>query len=392
MFELSFTPELIAVYSAAVVSILIILLCLRRAATRVAGRVAYDSEHEPEGDQWPDVSVIVYSKDDAWNLEACLRSILTQDYAGKFEVIVVNDGAVSATEAVIGKLEKEFGNLYMTFTPLLSKALSRKKLAVTLGVKAARYEVVVNTLGTCRISSDKWLRDIAAPFARGKEVVIGYATSVPAEGVEDGDGLYVRSFDTVLTAVKYLSRAISGHPYRGNSANLAYRRSLFFKNKGFSRSLNLNYGDDDIFVSEISNGRNTAVVLSDESIIEVLEQDPVKAHRQDKLQHNFTSRRLAQAGNWIVNSSLVAWWVLFVTLIAGAIIGLPSIIPAIVSAVVIVTMSILMMTTWRTVSRSLKAVSLFFTVPFLMLWQPLYNGYYQIVGFLERKKNMTWGV
>lgn len=390
MFELTITPELIALYGAALAGVLFLLFGFRRYVAMVSTRIAADSSEPAAAGDYPGVSVIVYSQDDAWNLEQLLRSILTQDYPGQMEVIVVNDGAMAATEAVIGKLESEYANLYMTFTPVASRNLSRKKLAVTLGIKAARYEVVVLTGGACRVNSPDWLRRMARHFVSGKEVVIGYAAPVAGDDAIRKFGENVRAFDTVYTAVKFLSWAIAGRPFRGSAFNLAYRRSLFFKNKGFSKSLTFKYGDDDIFLSEISTGANTAVELSEGSIIDVIENNPPKSHREDKLHHDFTGKYVARGASRFFGCSMLMWWMVTGCLIAGAVIGLPSLIPAIVSVILFAATSVTMMVAWKKCSVRLHSLPLLLTVPLLMLWQPLYNLYYRIIGRRHRDKNMSW--
>ena len=44
-------------------------------------------------------------------------SLLSQDYDGGFEVIVVNDGNDEATDSLLRELEATHKNLYHTFTP-----------------------------------------------------------------------------------------------------------------------------------------------------------------------------------------------------------------------------------------------------------------------------------
>jgi len=53
--------------------------------------------------------------------------------------------------------------------------------------------------------------------------------------------------------------AIRGLPYMGVGRNLAYRRSVFFENKGFGSHNHIVSGDDDLFVNSIANGKNTSV-------------------------------------------------------------------------------------------------------------------------------------
>ena len=46
----------------------------------------------------------------------------------------------------------------------------------------------------------------------------------------------------------------------GVGRNLAYRKSLFFKNKGFATHRTIASGDDDLFINEVANGKNTRIV------------------------------------------------------------------------------------------------------------------------------------
>lgn len=47
----------------------------------------------------------------------------------------------------------------------------------------------------------------------------------------------------------------------GVGRNLAYKKELFFKNKGFASHLKVLSGDDDLFVNEVASKTNTAVSL-----------------------------------------------------------------------------------------------------------------------------------
>ena len=286
MFEIELTTTIITLYSALAVCFLYLIFGFRHYVASVAQKVAEDNETPlPDSpDAYPSVSVIVYSEDDAQNLEILLPQILEQDYPAMMEVIVVNDGAVGSTKDVIAQLEQRYSNLYMPFPPLESRSLSRKKLAVTLGIKAARYETVMLTTGNCRIESPIWLKSMMRHFINGKEIVLGYATPVM---LEDSVSTIKRrhSFDTVWSAVEYLSWAIAGRPYRGSCHNLAYKRSVFFKNKGFSKSLNLKYGDDDIFIIEVkmirqhhSNALNSAMTILLKSSRQEREYSSAVAH------------------------------------------------------------------------------------------------------------------
>ena len=93
-------------------------------------------EGKVETGQGRPVSVIVISDNNARELQSGLQAFLSQDYPAGYEVIVVVDKDEDGT----GDVLKAYGNvenLYATFVPDSSRYMSRRKLAVTLGVKAA---------------------------------------------------------------------------------------------------------------------------------------------------------------------------------------------------------------------------------------------------------------
>jgi len=60
-------------------------------------------------------------------------------------------------------------------------------------------------------------------------------------------------------AMHYLGMAIRRLPYMGVGRNLAYKRSVFFKNKGYGAYNQLVSGDDDLFVNGNATADNTVV-------------------------------------------------------------------------------------------------------------------------------------
>ena len=113
MFEISITPATISFFSIFLICFLYLLIGFRHYVASVSAKVTDDNEtpFPSEPSAYPAVSVIVYSEDDAENLEVLLPQILEQEYPGHFEVIVVNDGAVSSTKDVIARLEQRYSNL-----------------------------------------------------------------------------------------------------------------------------------------------------------------------------------------------------------------------------------------------------------------------------------------
>jgi hypothetical protein len=62
-------------------------------------------------------------------------------------------------------------------------------------------------------------------------------------------------------SLAWISSAIRGHAYAGSRHTLGFKKSLYFDVRGFNH-LNMNVGEDDLFVQKIATRDNVSVVLS----------------------------------------------------------------------------------------------------------------------------------
>jgi hypothetical protein len=69
----------------------------------------------------------------------------------------------------------------------------------------------------------------------------------------------------MFIAMQYLGMAIKGFPYMGVGRNMSYRKSLFFRKKGFGAHNQLPSGDDDLFVNSNAVKNDTRVEYSIET-------------------------------------------------------------------------------------------------------------------------------
>lgn len=395
LYSLEISPLAWAVLGAMVLTMTIIALILWPKLLRVRRRVRLDNAQmntmAPNTMALPPVSVVVYSQADGENLRTLLPQILNQDYPAPMEVIVVNDKSADDTETIVTGLEMQYSNLYMTFAPEDSRNLSRRKLSITLGVKAARYDALLMTTGNCRINSPHWMRAMMRHIAAGKEVVIGYASTAALNAAPDCDKRFRRrAFDVLWEGVRYLSAAICGRPLRATGCNLAYSRRLFFEQKGFSRTLNLHFGDDDIFISEIATRANTAVELSDDGRVIATEQAPARMHDVYRLRRDFTARRLRRAPYRSMALTSILHWVWPPLAVAAVLTGLPSLIPATAALILTIIFLVLNSMMWRRTAVALDSRPLRWTIPLLSWSRPLRTLRHRLRGLRNRRANLTF--
>lgn len=212
---------------------------------------------------YPPVSVIICARNEHENLQDYLAVILSQDYPC-YEVIVVDDSSDDETDLLLERLSRQHANLYHTFVPRGARILSSKKLALTIGIKAAKYEHLLLTDADGRPESKNWIREMMQGFANeNTEVVVGFSPYFEKKGLLN----HIISYDTLFSGLQYMGMARSGHPYMGVGRNLAYKRSTFFNIGGFKTLINNLAGDDDLFVNRVATRKNTTVVCNKDSLV-----------------------------------------------------------------------------------------------------------------------------
>lgn len=234
------------------------------------------------------VSVVICARNEALNLKRFLPSVLNQDYPD-YEVIVVNDCSSDNSQEILSKLKEKYPHLRIIkhppiqsflltgqscqrtilptpsyrgdYTPLPTYATHNKKIALTAGIEAAKNELILLTDADCYAESNKWISSMLQNFTDNTEIVLGYGGYIRKNGFFNK----LIRYDTLFIALQYFSFALVGLPYMGIGRNLAYRKSLFITNKGFTSHIDMASGDDDLFVNEVAKKVNTTIELHNQS-------------------------------------------------------------------------------------------------------------------------------
>jgi poly-beta-1,6-N-acetyl-D-glucosamine synthase len=242
------------------------------------------TDHSAAGGNPEPVSVIICARNEDENLTEFLPKILTQEYP-EFEVIVVNDCSCDNTETVIDEFARIFPNLKKINIKEDDYYKHGKKFAVLIGIKGAKYENMVFTDADCYPSSNQWLKQMASGFNGNKEIVLGYGAYIKTQGFLNK----LIRFDTFTIAMRFLTAGIKGKAYMGVGRNMAYKKSLFFKHKGFSSHYHITSGDDDLFVNEAATPENVNVCLSHDSITYSKSKKTFREWRMQKMRHLSTA-------------------------------------------------------------------------------------------------------
>lgn len=238
--------------------------------------------------QWQGVSLIVCARSELKNLQVLIPALLDMDYPN-FELIIVDDASWDGSTRYLEELQKTDERLKVVFvTEDMKKQYVGKKLALSLGLKAAKNELILLCDADCMPASRHWIKHMVQAYHvnPSTEIVLGYS---PFERTGSFVNLIAR-MENAYTGASYLSYALKGDPYMGVGRNLSYRRSLFFKNKGFASHLHIAPGDDDLFINEVANSNNTAICCHPDAFVMTASKMTFGEWFQQKKRHNFAGK------------------------------------------------------------------------------------------------------
>lgn len=266
------------------------IICFAILASLMNPLLRKPRQRQPAEADCPPLSLVITTHSDADSLERTLPLWLAQDYPADLQIIVVTEKGDSQAEDVIKRLAGD-RRLYTTFVPLTSRYMSRGKLAVTLGVKAARHEWVMLTRADCAPDTPKSLRQLAVHCAdTNTDLVMGYTH------LGDDSKAYHR-FEQFYRAFYLLRKASTGTACTTQMGSLMFKKGQFMEAGGYQGNLHLIHGEYDFLVNKLARKGNTAVSLDADS--QITRQAPSCRSRRTQLVNDYeVGRHLGHAG-WL---------------------------------------------------------------------------------------------
>lgn len=204
----------------------------------------------------PPVSVIIVVHNQYQLIRQNLPELLGQDYPD-FEVLVVDDTSDDGSDEVLEKLAETFSNLRVVKLTQSLNWFKGRKFPLSLGIKSASHEFLLLTDIRFRPEGKNWISQMVAAYTFDTAIALGYATFNTTSKINK----WLR-FMAFYDGMFYLSMALSGMPFKGIGPNLSYRKSLFYRHKGFSSHYVINAGDDELFVNKAATRKNTEIRIS----------------------------------------------------------------------------------------------------------------------------------
>lgn len=240
-----------------------------------------DETHEPTPKP---LSVIITCHDCAAQLDDVIDAYLTQEYAPGFQLVIVIDDNDTASEQVLLRREAD-PHLYYTRLPMSSRYLSRKKLAITIGLRAAVHDWVVITSVYCRPQSKGWLAALARHIDDDAHCVIGLTPF-------DSDTRSYWRYYQLRSMLYCLNAAAHAHPYSTTHSLIALRKDDFFAQQGFAGNLEYQRAEFEFLVNKYATPTGTRLALDEPS--RLCEATPTRKQWLYRHMHAYDARHSMQ--------------------------------------------------------------------------------------------------
>lgn len=331
------------------------------------------------------VSVIVAAHNEEKNLKKFLPVLLTQSYPN-FEIVVVNDRSDDGTFDYLNELKNQHANLKVVIVNRKPEHVNGKKFALTMGIKAAKNDLLLFTDADCVPENKHWIDTVSQQFVGKKEIVLGYSQYQRAGGLLN---IFIR-FETFYTAIQYLSLALRGKPYMGVGRNMAYRKKLFFEQNGFFKHLVVTGGDDDLFVNSAATAENTVIVVGKDSNTLSVPKTSWKAWFRQKKRHLSVGKFYKTTDKFILGALSIShlWcWISCIFICYFAYINRDIVLMGAIGGVMLLRWVAMWVIMYHIKKKLSDELSLIF-LPFLDF---MYSIYYLVIGFATiGNKNVKW--
>ncbi|GGC13179.1 glycosyltransferase [Dyadobacter sediminis] len=279
-------------------------------------RLAFYSKGANYGNTRPGVTILVCALNELENLKQLIPLLDIQDYP-EFEVIMLDDRSDDGSEQFIRENITKWKHIrYIRINDEFTH-ITPKKYALTVGMKQAKFPIVLMTDADCRPVSTHWITAMTSRVSENKDIVLGFSPYIKQKGLLNW---FIRC-ETFYAAVQYLSFALAGFTYMGVGRNILYKKSLFFANKGFYRHKHVFGGDDDIFLNEVSTGSNTDISIEEDSFIYSEPKSTWKTWYRQKQRHLAVSKYYKMRNKLLLGllsgAHIAVWITGIAVLIAG---------------------------------------------------------------------------
>lgn len=229
----------------------------------VFASTAFGKPHETNAKRIP-ISVIVYAKNNEKELRSLVPVLLNQNYH-QFEIVLINNASTDHTLHLIKEFALMYPNIRIVDVVNNEAFWGNKKYAITLAVKASKYEYLVCMDADKKIHSNNWLVQFTSHFTLNKTLVMGTSYYSKTKGFFNKFFRYCHA----LQQLQSLSWSKISKPYSLNLHQIAFKKEEFYRVNGFINHMQKPLFVNEYFLNDASSQKNTAICEHADAMIEV---------------------------------------------------------------------------------------------------------------------------
>jgi glycosyltransferase involved in cell wall biosynthesis len=217
----------------------------------------------------PSVSVVVPAFNAQQTIAHTIQSVLSQDYSGEIELLVVDDGSTDETPRIV----RSFQGVKCIQQVNAGPAAARNR-----GAADSRGEIIIFTDSDC-VAHNDWIRKIVDGFTIEKVGAVcgGY-------GIANSNNILARC---IHSEVLYRHRVLmSSFPRAFGSYNVGIKREVFFEVGGFNEHYRRASGEDnDLSYKILKSGRR--IYFNKTALVDHHHTTVIKKYLKEQWRHGF---------------------------------------------------------------------------------------------------------
>ncbi len=286
-------------------------------------------------------SIIIAAKNEEKNISKLIDHLLRQNYpTDRYEIIIVSDRSSDDTEKNVATMQRKYSMIrLLTIKP---DQKGGKKRALSKGIEQAQYPLLAFTDADCE-PAENWLNELNAHFNQGVDFIAGYSPLY-----EDKNSLYLRLKNLERLSIFAVSAGSIGLRYgmTCTGRNMAYKKSLFNRVRGFSGLENIASGDDDLMLQRMSPFcRKMSFMLTPSSFVPSCDKKDT-AGKINQETRRASKWRYYPTAIKIVTALIFLFYVILVVAIIGFLIGSISFYLILTALLVKVAAELILLTTF----------------------------------------------
>lgn len=202
------------------------------------------------------VSILISARHEAQNIEACLQSIIQQDYPKSLiEIILIDDASVDKTAEIAQAILERSG---IQFRLIKNERHLGKKQSLQSAIPLAIHTLIITRDADTWTASNNWLRSITQCVLQNKADVIIAPISIADEG-----GLLngLQSTENQVLRIISAGSTFFGFPFLNSGANFAFTKATFEKLHGYTSHLQLASGEDVFFLQAAAKDKSLKIMF-----------------------------------------------------------------------------------------------------------------------------------